>query len=76
MYVFTTMTMTCTVRGGGYILDNVLIKKKAWGGSGVIILKGVTIGENSVIASGSIVTKDVPNNSILIQKRQSTYKEI
>lgn len=51
-----------------------IIKKKSWIGAGVIILKGVTIGENCVVASGSVVTKDVPDNSILIQKRQSIYK--
>ena len=69
------MTTTFTA-GGGYVFDNVLIKKNSWIGSGAIILKGVTIGENAVIASGSIVTKDVPDNCILIQKRQSTYKGI
>lgn len=36
------------------IMDNV------WVGSSVLILKGVTIGSHSVIASGSVVTKDVP----------------
>ena len=58
----------------GYLVNNVIIKKKSWIGAGVIILKGVTIGENCVVASGSVVTKDVPDNSILIQKRQSIYK--
>lgn len=35
-------------------------------------LKGVTIGEHCVIASGVIVTKDVPANTVLIQKRINT----
>ena len=51
-----------------------MVKKNAWIGAGVIILKGVTIGENAVVASGCVVTKDVPDNTILIQKRLSTYK--
>ncbi len=43
------------------------IKDNVWIGFNAIILKGVTIGENSIIAAGSIVTKDVPANSIFIQ---------
>lgn len=42
----------------------VRIKKGAWIGAGVFILKGVTIGERSVIAAGSVVTKDVPADEI------------
>ena len=38
--------------------------KKVWIGSGAIVLPGVTIGDNSVIAAGSVVTKDVPENSV------------
>jgi acetyltransferase-like isoleucine patch superfamily enzyme len=40
----------------------VLIDKNVFIGSNVKILKGVTIGENSVIANGSIVTKSIPAN--------------
>ncbi|UQD53491.1 acetyltransferase [Bacillus methanolicus] len=41
------------------------ISDKVWIGRQCIILPGVTIGENSVIASGSIVTKDVPPNVLV-----------
>jgi acetyltransferase-like isoleucine patch superfamily enzyme len=37
----------------------VIIKKGAWVAPGCIILAGVTIGENSIIGAGSVVTKDV-----------------
>ena len=40
------------------------IGKRVWIGSGVIILPGVTIGDNAVIAAGSVVTKDVEANAI------------
>jgi acetyltransferase-like isoleucine patch superfamily enzyme len=40
------------------------IKKNAWIGAGATILQGVTIGENSVVAAGSVVSKDVPDNVI------------
>jgi len=41
------------------------IKKNAWIGAGATILKGVTVGENSVVASGAVVSKDVPDNTIV-----------
>lgn len=47
------------------ILGPVVIKKNAWIAIGVIILPGVTIGEGSIVASGSVVTKDVPSNSLV-----------
>lgn len=42
----------------------IIIKKGAWLGAGATILAGVTIGENSVVAAGAVVTKDVPDNSV------------
>jgi wfeU len=40
------------------------IKKYAFIGGNTIILKGVTIGEKSIVAAGSVVTKDIPDNEI------------
>lgn len=42
----------------------IIIKDNVWIGSGAKILKGVTIGENSVIAAGAVVTKDIPDNVV------------
>ena len=42
-----------------------LIGKNVFIGARVTVLKGVSVGENSVIASGSVVTRDVPKNSIV-----------
>ena len=42
----------------------VLIKSNAFIGAHCIILKGVTIGENSIVGAGSVVTKSVPDNQI------------
>ncbi len=44
--------------------EDVVIKDDVWIGANVIILKGVTIGEGSIIAAGSVVTKDVEPYSI------------
>lgn len=41
-------------------LAPVIIKKNAWIAIGVIILPGVTVGEGAIVASGAVVTKDVP----------------
>lgn len=35
-----------------------------WIGGGVIVNPGITIGENTVIGSGSVVTKDIPANVV------------
>ena len=40
------------------------IKKGAFIGANTIILKGVTIGEKSIIGAGSVVTKDIPDGQI------------
>ena len=44
----------------------VYIKDDVWIGSNSIILKGVTIGRGSVIGAGSLVTKNIPENSIAL----------
>lgn len=47
------------------ITKPILIKKKAWIGAGVTILPGVIIGENSIVAAGAVVSKDVPDNTVV-----------
>lgn len=44
----------------------VIIKDRVWIGESVCILSGVTIGEGSVIGALSVVTKDIPANSIAV----------
>ena len=41
------------------------LQKRVWVGSHATILPGVTIGENSIVAAGAVVTKDVPDNVIV-----------
>ncbi len=44
----------------------VTIEDYVWVGSNVVILPGVTIGKNSVIGAGSVVTKDIPANVVAV----------
>lgn len=43
----------------------ILIKSNAWIGMNCIILKGVTIGEGAIVGAGSVVTKDVPEWTVV-----------
>lgn len=42
----------------------IVLQDNVWIGDSAIICKGVTIGKNSIIAAGAVVTKDVPENCI------------
>jgi len=54
----------------------IVIEKNVWLGEGVKVLKGVTIGENSVIGAGSVVTKNIPANVIAAGNPCKTLKGI
>lgn len=41
------------------------IKDRVWIGANATVVPGVTIGENSIVAAGAVVTKDVPPNTIV-----------
>jgi acetyltransferase-like isoleucine patch superfamily enzyme len=46
-------------------VEQTVVKKRASIGSGATILSQVTIGENAIVGAGSVVTKDVPANTIV-----------
>ena len=46
--------------------QSIHIGKNCWLGAGVIVMPGVTIGDNVVVGAGSIVTKDLPSNVIAV----------
>lgn len=48
----------------------------AWIGMGAVILKGVTIGENSVVAAGAVVTKSVPPNCVVAGNPATIVKQL
>ncbi|MBR1550599.1 MAG: hypothetical protein IJ634_08195 [Bacteroidales bacterium] len=44
----------------------IVIGRNAWLGADVKVLAGVTMGENAIVAAGSVVTKDVPANMVAV----------
>lgn len=52
------------------------IGKNCWLGAGVVVLPGVTIGDNSVIGAGSVVTKDIPANVVAVGNPCKVMREI
>lgn len=54
----------------------VIIEDNVWLGLSVIVLKGVTIGANSVIGAGSVVTQSIPSNVIAAGNPCRSLKEI
>lgn len=43
----------------------IVIERNVWIAAGATVIGGVTVGENSVVAAGSVVTKDVPANTLV-----------
>lgn len=62
------------IKEQGFTSSPVNIGKHCWIGSNVVILKGVSIGDNSVIGAGCVVYKDVPSGTIVVNKQDLLYK--
>lgn len=54
----------------------ITVKDNVWIGGNVVILPGVTIGKNSIVAAGAVVTKDVPDNVIVGGNPARVIREI
>ena len=48
------------------LCEEIIIKKGAWIGAGASILSGVTVGKYAIVGAGAIVTKDVPDYSVVV----------
>tara|TARA_B110001452_G_scaffold231882_1_gene208942 strand:- start:95 stop:586 length:492 start_codon:yes stop_codon:yes gene_type:complete len=57
-------------------LKTTLVKKRASIGTSATILGGVTIGENSLVGAGAVVTKDVPSNVVVAGNPARVIKKI
>lgn len=62
--------ISISIKIQGYTSAPITIGKHCWIGSNVTILKGVTIGDNCVIGAGCVIHKDVPPNSIVVNKQK------
>ena len=49
----------------GVTAKPIAIERNVWIAAGAMIIGGVTVGENSVVAAGSVVTRDVPPNTLV-----------
>ena len=52
------------------------IGKNCWLGAGVIVMPGVTIGDNTVIGAGSVVTKDIPSGVVAVGNPCRVLREV
>lgn len=48
------------------LMKRVIVGNNVWIGAGAIILPGVVIGDNAIIGAGAVVTKDVPDNTVVL----------
>ncbi len=74
----TMLGPNCVIATAGHPIDPELrerqlqynipvhIGKNCWLGAGVLVMPGVTIGDNTVIGAGSVVTKDIPANVVAV----------
>lgn len=63
------------IKAQGFNTAPVIIGSNCWIASNVTILKGVTIGDNSIIGAGCVVYKNVPSDSIMFSDGSIKHKE-
>jgi serine acetyltransferase len=57
-------------------LAPIVLERNVWLGDGVIVCKGVRIGENSVVGAGSVVASDLPSNVIAAGNPARVMREL
>lgn len=64
-----------SIKSQGVNQKGITVEDDCWIGSNVVILDGVTIGKGSVIGAGTLITKDVPAGSVVMDKREKRIRE-
>lgn len=65
-----------SIKEQGFSIGEVCIGNRCWFGSNVVVLKDVHIGDNCIIGAGSIISCDIPRDSIVTMDRVLSIKEI
>lgn len=66
-------TITCNYNG--ITKNKTIIKDNAFIGSNSSLIAPVTIGKNAIVAAGSVITKDIPDNALVIARSREVIKE-
>ena len=77
--IFAEIGGGCTVEtplNANWGCRHVHVGRNVWIGSGAQIMPGITIGDNTVIGSGSVVTKDIPANVVAMGVPCRVIREI
>ncbi len=59
------------LKAGKFKNSPVVIGENSWIGANVVILRGTTIGKNCVIGAGCVVKGNIPDNTLVVQKRET-----
>ncbi|MFA9398102.1 MAG: acyltransferase [Clostridiaceae bacterium] len=63
-----------SIKSQGVKQKGIVVEDDCWVGSSVTILDGVTIGKGSIIGAGTMIIKDIPAGSIVMDKRDKQFK--
>ena len=66
---------TKAIKSQGVNQKGIVIEDNCWIGSNVVILDGVHVGKGCVIGAGTLIAKDVPENSVVIDMRNKKIKD-
>jgi acetyltransferase-like isoleucine patch superfamily enzyme len=67
--------VTMPIHVQGVSTAQIIIEDDAWIGANVVVVAGVTIGKHSIVAAGSIVTKDIPPFSVAVGNPARVLKQ-
>ena len=64
------------IKADAFKKAEVYIGKNCWIGAGTIILRGTHLGDNCVVGAGSVIKGNFPANSLIVQRRETSYTQI